>query len=219
MSSVGAAPSAAVPVPSARAEASRRNGAKLRVPKTPEGKARAAQNALKHGLRAQKYVVLPEENADEFAGLEAALIEELAPVGARRSGATLVVALGARRADRARAARRGRRLAARAGGPVGRRNGVGAPFPNPAANRPSCSRSVASRTAASGSRSLATATAPGRSRRLGQRQHRARWSVRSDQPPSRRGLGRVLARPAHAQGAPGRAGFCPRGVGRWASRS
>jgi hypothetical protein len=81
MSRIGAAPRAAVPVSNARAEASRKNGAKSRGPKTPEGKARAAQNALKHGMRAQKYVVLPEEDAVEFADLEAAMIEELAPVG------------------------------------------------------------------------------------------------------------------------------------------
>jgi hypothetical protein len=68
-------------LPSARAEASRRNGAKSKGPKTPEGKARSAQNALKHGLRAQKHMVLPSENAAEFAELEAALIEELAPEG------------------------------------------------------------------------------------------------------------------------------------------
>jgi hypothetical protein len=69
-------------LPSARAEASRRNGAKSRGPKTPEGKARSAQNALKHGLRAQQHIVLPSEDAAEFAALEAALIEELAPEGA-----------------------------------------------------------------------------------------------------------------------------------------
>jgi hypothetical protein len=67
MSSPGVAPGAAAPVSSARAEASRRNGAKSRGPKTLEGKARSAQNALKHGLRAQKYVVPPDENAAEFA--------------------------------------------------------------------------------------------------------------------------------------------------------
>ena len=69
-------------LPSARAEASRRNGAKSRGPKTPEGRARSAQNALKHGLRAQKYVVLPDEDAAAFEALEAALMEELAPEGA-----------------------------------------------------------------------------------------------------------------------------------------
>jgi hypothetical protein len=81
MSSVGVAPCAA-PISSARAEASRLNGAKSRGPKTPEGKARAAQNALKHGFRAQKYVVLPDEDAAAFEALEAALIEELVPEGA-----------------------------------------------------------------------------------------------------------------------------------------
>ena len=67
---------------SARAEASRRNGAKSRGPKTPEGKARASQNALKHGLRAQKHMLLPVESAAEYQRLEAALLEELAPEGA-----------------------------------------------------------------------------------------------------------------------------------------
>jgi hypothetical protein len=69
---------------------------------------RSAQNALKHGLRAQKYLVLPEEDGAEFAALEAALLEELAPVGALQ---TLLaprrgrrVAPGARRSARSRGA-------------------------------------------------------------------------------------------------------------------
>jgi hypothetical protein len=66
----------------ARAEASRRNGAKSRGPRTEAGKARASQNALKHGLRAAKHVVLPAEDPGAFAALEAALLEELAPEGA-----------------------------------------------------------------------------------------------------------------------------------------
>ena len=80
MSSTGAAPRAAVS--HAPAEASRRNGARSRGPKTPEGKARASQNALKHGLRAAKHVVLPAEDPAAFAALEAALLEDLAPEGA-----------------------------------------------------------------------------------------------------------------------------------------
>jgi hypothetical protein len=101
MSSAGAARRAAVSVSDARAEASRRNGAKSRGPKTPEGRARSAQNALKHGMRAQKYMVLPEEDADEFAGLEAAMIEELAPVGALQTVLARRVAVAAWRLARA----------------------------------------------------------------------------------------------------------------------
>jgi hypothetical protein len=91
MSSPKAAPRAAVPkIPAAvladllspaRAEASRRNGAQSRGPKTAEGKARSAQNALKHGLRAEKFVVVRGENPQAFAALESALAAELAPDG------------------------------------------------------------------------------------------------------------------------------------------
>jgi hypothetical protein len=66
----------------ARAAASRRNGARSRGPKTPEGKARAAQNALKHGMRAQQCIVLPGERAAAFEAFEAALLADLAPQGA-----------------------------------------------------------------------------------------------------------------------------------------
>jgi hypothetical protein len=88
-------------LPSARAEASRRNGAKSKGPKTPEGKACSAQNALKHGLRAQKHVVLPGESAAEFAALEAALMEELAPEGALQSVLAQRVVAAAWRLSRA----------------------------------------------------------------------------------------------------------------------
>jgi hypothetical protein len=101
MSNVGAAPRAAVPVSNARAEASRRNGARSRGPKTEEGKARSAQNALKHGLRAQKYLVLPEEDGAEFAALEAALLAELAPVGTLQTLLARRVAVAAWRLARA----------------------------------------------------------------------------------------------------------------------
>jgi hypothetical protein len=97
----GQSPRAAVSVSSARAEASRKNGARSRGPRTPEGKARAAQNALKHGMRAQKHLVLPDRDAAEFAGLEAALLEELAPVGALQAVLARRIALAAWRLARA----------------------------------------------------------------------------------------------------------------------
>ncbi len=112
MSNDGAAPRAAVPgtaaprraatpVRDARAEASRKNGAKSRGPKTPEGKARAAQNALKHGMRAQKYVLLPQEDAAEFAALESAIVAELAPEGVLQTLLARRVAITAWRLARA----------------------------------------------------------------------------------------------------------------------
>jgi hypothetical protein len=42
-----------------RVAASRRNGAKSRVPRTQRAR-RAAQDALKRGMRAQKHLVLPD---------------------------------------------------------------------------------------------------------------------------------------------------------------
>jgi hypothetical protein len=66
---------------SARALASRKNGARSRGPKTAAGKARSSRNALKHGLCAQKVLVLAEEDAAAFCTLETALFEELAPAG------------------------------------------------------------------------------------------------------------------------------------------
>ena len=95
MPSRGAAARAAVPVSNARAEASRKNGTKSRGPKTLEGKARSAQNALKHGMRAQKFLVLPDEDAAQFEALEAALVEELAPVGALQAVLARRVAVAA----------------------------------------------------------------------------------------------------------------------------
>ena len=101
MSSVGAAPGAAVPVSNARAEASRRNGAKSRGPKTPAGKARSAQNALRHGMRALRYVVLPDEDGVAFQALEAALMDELAPVGTLQVVLARRIAMAAWRLARA----------------------------------------------------------------------------------------------------------------------
>lgn len=53
--------------------------ARKRGPKTPEGKARAALNALKHGLRARHFSLLPHEDPGEFAALAQAVRETYRP--------------------------------------------------------------------------------------------------------------------------------------------
>jgi len=65
---------AALRITGARAAASRANGAKSHGPRTAEGKARSAQNAIKH-------VLLPDDSRAEFAALESALLEDLRPEG------------------------------------------------------------------------------------------------------------------------------------------
>jgi len=50
-------------------------------PVTPEGKARTAQNALRHGLTA-KHLVIRDDEREEFAQFQQSLLAELAPQGA-----------------------------------------------------------------------------------------------------------------------------------------
>jgi hypothetical protein len=97
----GQSPRSAVSTSRARAEASRKNGAKSRGPRTAEGKARSARNALKHGLRAEKHLLLPDEDAAAFAALEAALTDELAPEGVLQTILVRRVACATWRLERA----------------------------------------------------------------------------------------------------------------------
>jgi hypothetical protein len=64
---------------STRAVTARRNGARSRGPITPEGKTRASRNALRHGLTAERWVVLWDEDTTPFDGLLRAWRERFAP--------------------------------------------------------------------------------------------------------------------------------------------
>jgi hypothetical protein len=68
----------------AQVEANRINAQKSTGPRTPEGKAKVAQNALKHGLLAKEAVVIGED-LDQFDLLRDHLRAELAPVGVAES--------------------------------------------------------------------------------------------------------------------------------------
>jgi hypothetical protein len=67
------------PVPD-RAEIARRNGALSRGPVTPEGKARSAINATRHGLCARTMVLNDGEAAADLADLRAAFLARWQPL-------------------------------------------------------------------------------------------------------------------------------------------
>ena len=92
-----------LPQPTARALASRQNGARSQGPRTAAGKARSARNALTHGLRSRRQVLLDDEDAAEFRAFAAALQAELMPEGrlqADLAGRIVMAAWRARRAAR-----------------------------------------------------------------------------------------------------------------------
>ena len=71
------------PRTAAQQEASRRNGARSRGPRTPEGKARSSRNALTHTLTAEKALdfLLQNENRESYLDTLRAYREEYQPWG------------------------------------------------------------------------------------------------------------------------------------------
>jgi hypothetical protein len=61
-------------------QANMRNAELSTGPRTPDGKARVALNALKHGLTGEQ-VVLPNENPEDFDTFQAGLLSDLHPLG------------------------------------------------------------------------------------------------------------------------------------------
>ena len=61
-----------------RIDANRRNAKKSTGPKTPQGKATSARNAIKHGLLSQ-LPVLPEEDGAQFEEMRLNLYSDLRP--------------------------------------------------------------------------------------------------------------------------------------------
>jgi hypothetical protein len=86
-------PSTRKPVSPRRLAANRANAERSTGPRTPEGKARSAQNARKHGFRASTFAVVRFEELDEIARLKADLVAVYQPVNSQELFALERVAL------------------------------------------------------------------------------------------------------------------------------
>lgn len=84
-----------------RKAANRRNARKSTGPRSPEGKAVVAGNALRHGLLA-KHALLPEEDVEAFEQLRDGVLDELRPEGALETEYAEEIVAGLWRLRRAR---------------------------------------------------------------------------------------------------------------------
>src|SRR5579863_5807412 len=71
------------PVSPKQLAANRANSAKSSGPKTPEGKARSAQNSVKHGFTASSFAVVRLEDLQEIARLKSDLVSVYQPVNSQ----------------------------------------------------------------------------------------------------------------------------------------
>ena len=81
------------PVSEKQLAANRANAARSTGPRTPQGKARSAQNARKHGFTASTFAVVRLEDLDEVAHLRADLIAVYQPVNSQELFAIERIAL------------------------------------------------------------------------------------------------------------------------------
>jgi hypothetical protein len=76
-------PTTKKPISPKQLAANRANAAQSSGPKTPEGKARSAQNSTKHGFTASTFAVVRLEDAQEIAHLKDDLVDVYRPVNSQ----------------------------------------------------------------------------------------------------------------------------------------
>jgi hypothetical protein len=81
------------PISEKRLAANRANALKSTGPRTPEGRARSAQNARKHGFTASKFTIVKVEDAQDLENLKADCVDTYQPVNSQELYALERIAL------------------------------------------------------------------------------------------------------------------------------